>query len=671
MNCIKTIITSLVCINILSLSAQTETNKPDTTAADLNTVVVTGQAMPVSQRLAMSPVKILDAKYISESGSFNLRQALVHELGFDMEQKSVMGASVNIQGLTRENVKILIDGVPVIGRLNGILDLHQIQLDEIERIEIVEGPTSVFYGTDALAGAINIITKKKINGTYSAGLTGYYESVGQQNASLRTGVSHKNHTLIVSGGRNEFGGYSPIDTCRNKLWESREQYYGRLNYLYKINNKLSAHNQFRISDERMTILGNPNTANQAKDGIYKTFSWSNDIALNGEIKGGHYIAANASYTKYTRLNNYYQINLDDNTSELSVKSSDHDTTDMSLLFMRGQFTSAFRGKLNFTAGVEFSRESTSGLRILNRTQHVMETGLYAMATWNPFSKLMVRPAFRYNYNTAYHAPVTPAIYVKYFINDNAQINVSYARGFRSPSIKELFLDYYMPGRGVIYHIYGNTDLKAEQSDNFMLNYSHQFHFAKSRYIKIEPGFFYNDVRNLITLSDMVDNERYYININKHKTWGARAEVSASFIKNLQLSAGYQLMGLYNNYNETHDLNMFNYVNNATAAIKYQLPKYGFSVLAHARIHGDRPGFVLENNEINSTLIEGFTIFDFSITQSIWKKRIQLTAGAKNIFNITEIEMIGKESGEVHETSQAMWGRTFFIQLKFDISGWGK
>jgi outer membrane receptor for ferrienterochelin and colicins len=170
---------------------------------------------------------------------------------------------------------------------------------------------------------------------------------------------------------------------------------------------------------------------------------------------------------------------------------------------------------------------------------------------------------------------------------------------------------------------------------------------------------------------MVDNERYYININKHKTWGARAEVSASFIKNLQLSAGYQLMGLYNNYNETHDLNMFNYVNNATAAIKYQLPKYGFSVLAHARIHGDRPGFVLENNEINSTLIEGFTIFDFSITQSIWKKRIQLTAGAKNIFNITEIEMIGKESGEVHETSQAMWGRTFFIQLKFDISGWGK
>ncbi len=671
MNCIKTIITSLVCTNILSLSAQIQTNEPDTTAADLNTVVVTGQAMPVSQRLAMSQVKILDAKYISESGSFNLRQALVHELGFDMEQKSVMGASVNIQGLTRENVKILVDGVPVIGRLNGILDLHQIQLDDIERIEIVEGPTSVFYGTDALAGVINIITKKNINGAYSAGLTGYYESVGQQNASLRAGVSHKKHTLMISGGRNEFGGYSPIDTCRNKLWESREQYYGRLNYLYKINNKLSAHNQFRISDERMTILGNPNTANQAKDGIYKTFSWSNDIALNGEIKGGHYIAANTSFTNYTRLNNYYQINLNDNTSELSAKSSDHDTTDMSLLFIRGQFTSAFRGKLNFTAGAEFSRESTSGLRILNKTQYVIETGFYALVTWNPFSKLMVRPAFRYNYNTAYHAPVTPAIYVKYFINDNAQINVSYARGFRSPSIKELFLDYYMPGRGVIYHIYGNTDLKAEQSDNFMLNYSHQFHFAKSRYIKIQPGLFYNDVRNLITLSDMMDNERYYININKHKTWGARAEITASFVKNLQLTAGYQIMGLYNSFSETNDLNMFNYAKNATAVIKYQWPKYGFSILAHARIHGDRPGFVLENNEINATLIEGFTIMDLSATQNIWKKRIQLTAGVKNIFNITEIEMMGQESGEVHETSQAMWGRTFFIQLKLDISGPGK
>ena len=67
---------------------------------------------------------------------------------------------MSVQGLSGENVKILIDGVPVVGRLNGNVDLSQINLTNIERVEIVEGPLSVNYGTNALAGTINLITKK-------------------------------------------------------------------------------------------------------------------------------------------------------------------------------------------------------------------------------------------------------------------------------------------------------------------------------------------------------------------------------------------------------------------------------------------------------------------------------------------------------------------------------
>src|SRR5690242_6859536 len=90
----------------------------------------------------------------------NLKEALSYELNIHLMEDNILGSGLQIQGIGGENVKILIDGMPITGRQNGNIDLSQILMDNVERIEIVEGPLSVSYGTDALAGTINIITKK-------------------------------------------------------------------------------------------------------------------------------------------------------------------------------------------------------------------------------------------------------------------------------------------------------------------------------------------------------------------------------------------------------------------------------------------------------------------------------------------------------------------------------
>ena len=126
----------------------------------LNEVVITGQLKEVRAENAVHDIKIITAEII-ESGLFSdLSQLLIFDNNIKISNDNILGPALSFQGLSGQNVKILIDGVSVIGRLNGNIDISQVNLNNIERIEIVEGPLSVDLGSDALAGTINIITKK-------------------------------------------------------------------------------------------------------------------------------------------------------------------------------------------------------------------------------------------------------------------------------------------------------------------------------------------------------------------------------------------------------------------------------------------------------------------------------------------------------------------------------
>ena len=129
------------------------------TVFSLDEVVVTGSFRPQRADKSIYNIKVVGQKKIEEQGANNLKDLLTNQVNLSITQDPALGSSLKIKGLTGNNVKILVDGVPVIGRMGGNIDLTQLNLYNIDHVEMVEGPMSVIYGSDALAGAINIITK--------------------------------------------------------------------------------------------------------------------------------------------------------------------------------------------------------------------------------------------------------------------------------------------------------------------------------------------------------------------------------------------------------------------------------------------------------------------------------------------------------------------------------
>lgn len=199
---------------------------------EFSDVVVTGQYAPTSSKNATYKVNVISDQELTTRGVTNLREALQNQVGIDIAQDNVYGSSVSINGISGEGVKILVNGVPMVGRIDGKIDISQINLTNVERIEIVKGPQSVIYGTDALGGVINIITKEQKE-DWNISAKGLYETVGQYNFSAGGGFKKKNWSLNADMGRNFFDGYSPVDTSRNKQWRPKEQYLANMRVGYQ------------------------------------------------------------------------------------------------------------------------------------------------------------------------------------------------------------------------------------------------------------------------------------------------------------------------------------------------------------------------------------------------------------------------------------------------------
>ena len=155
--------------------------------ATLEETVVTGVPMPVKLQNALAQYRIITKAAMLAQGAVTVADALTTQLNINLGNDRVLGSNITMQGLGGDKVKLLIDGLPVNGRENGNIDLGQISLNNVARIEIVQGPMSVLYGSDALGGVINIITAKATKQAVSAGFN--YEDAGRYNADVAGSAS--------------------------------------------------------------------------------------------------------------------------------------------------------------------------------------------------------------------------------------------------------------------------------------------------------------------------------------------------------------------------------------------------------------------------------------------------------------------------------------------------
>ena len=494
------------------LKSQEDTN--------LETFVVTAQYKKILQEKSINKVKVIDKEKIDAIGAVNLKDVLLNETNIRINQDNVLGSSMSVQGLSGQNVKILIDGVPIIGRLNGNIDLSQINLNNVERIEIVEGPLAVNYGTNALAGTINIITEKKFSKKYSLSLNNYAETVGQYNTDLFVGYQIKNSSLGLSFGKYFFDGWDPsdpiyefprartADTNRNKQWNPKDQEFSRLDYSLVLDSQ-SLRLYVNLYKEKITNRGNPRNPyfESAFDDYYNTIR--KDVGLDYEksFKNSQ-LKILSSFNHYKRIKNTFYNDLTTLEEQLTMNSSDQDTILFTQLMSRGNITKNLKN-IDFQLGYDFNHQSSEGKRIKADSNNLTDLALFGSCEYQPVKNLILKPAIRISYNNQYQSPVLPSFNTPVLPSFNIKyeygkliFRTSYGKGFRSPSLKELYFNFV----DINHNIIGNTNLLAEYSNNFTANLQWK-NDTKFGNIKIDGGGFFNDVKNLITLATSENNSK--------------------------------------------------------------------------------------------------------------------------------------------------------------------
>ena len=632
----------------------------------MNEVVVTGQYTPERADKSIYKIHVINSRQIEQKAATNLADLLSSESNMRVDQGGVLGTSLSLQGLTGENVKFLMDGVPIVGRLNGNIDMNQLNLFNVDHVEIIEGPMSVIYGSNAIAGVVNIITKENKNASQTAFANAYYETAGTYNFNAGSSFRKNRNHFYLDLSRNFFDGFSQIDTSRSLMWKPRRQYNTDAYYLYtgdKIRVKISGQYFNELLLDKGALM--KPYLETAFDSYYFTARVTSKGELTYNISKQQQVSLVGAYSSFDRKRKVYFNDL----TRLEKNLSFGDTTAIGNYLVRAWYNHNYpEQKLNYQAGFDGSYEWNAGERIQGGTQRIGDYAAFISAKYEAFNKLFLQPGVRFIHNTKYKAPLVYSMNVKYSVSEHTALRVTYARGFRAPSLKELYLDFV----DINHNLKGNPDLKAEYSNNFNLNFSYNRE-TQHAFLNTEAGLFYNYVNNTIWLfhsgSDITTYT--YGNVAKFISQGVQASTSVSFYPAVSLKAGVSYVGRKfpeNTIGATGD--KFRYSTDMNAMASYKFIKMNASVILNYKYTGRFPELNPEGS-FDNQYIEGYHMLDLTLMKNFFRNTLSLSIGGKNLLNVNTVKVAAiagsAHSGTGDGTSLIAWGRTAFVKLAYNFN----
>lgn len=670
--------TALMCIMVSCLYAQEDTAK----AKELGEVIVTtGQFKPQSLKNSVYKIRVIDRERILLRGATDLISVLNTELGVRFGTDYTLGETdIQLMGMSGQNVKVLLDGIPLVDRGSTRQSLSQVDINTIERIEIVEGPMSVAYGTDALAGVINIITKRN----YSKGKSSVqvmarvleetvadnyrpFSGDGVHNESVGLAWQHqKGWSLGTNLSRNGFGGWQGTKTGREQEWKPKEQYIASGNLGYS-NNKMQASYKLDYLYEDILTKGKIESDNKAADAKYLTYRFTHSALADWRINNQWSVNASASYQDYERRTQNTISDFSTGTEYLNPNAT-QDVSVFRMLFFRSTAQYLLSDKISLQPGIEFKSDRSSGQRI-HGLPVINDYAVFISGEIRPGAgRLNIRPGLRFSKNSVYDAPpVIPSLNLKYNINNSWTLRGSYARGFRAPALRELYFTFH----DASHDIEGNPNLKAEHSNSFNASLNWQNTGKASVRINSSVSGFYNVFEDMISYATDPVNPGWttLINIDHFKTTGVFLENTLAW-KGLEATIGVSYVGRYNSLSENNskELGSFLWSPEVNSNLIYKFAKSRLSLGLFYKYTGVVPGYELatiNGTEILlKTRIEGFQLADFTATKLIGKY-IGVTGGIKNLFDVTRLQNTSTDTGGAHSAGGPVlksYGRSFFLGL---------
>ena len=635
---------------------------------DLPEVVTTAQPLPTDAKSALHQIRVIQAASLEQRGVTNLEQALQQVAGIRLQQDLVLGSSLQIMGMGGQNVQIMVDGVPVIGRRNGNIDLGQINLDDVLRIEIVEGPLAVSYGTNALAGVINIITRSSQLSPWEWNVQSQLESRSESRISGGVGFQPNDRWLMrAGGGFDRFSGWKTEPDRRNYLWNPKEQWYANAALVFR-----------PTPDQRIRLKGNyfdelverpgeerrPQYRPYAFDQTFRTVRQDVAATFDGRVGEQSYWQATTAFNQFQRTKDAYRINFEEN--ETITMPDELDTARFSSWMARIQV--AFPQKpttWQVQAGMDTRIDWANGARIVGRngvlggTQSIADAAGFFKVGYHGLEQFTFEFGGRYGYNSAYRPPFIPSLHAKWTLNDHWTWRASYGKGFRSPDLKELYFEFI----DINHFILGNPDLEAEQADHMQSTLQVDQSDQRGNTWNGQAMVFYNDVRNRITLYEFIETPNgldiatdtstfqfAYFNQDRYFSQGIRVGGGVTN-DHWRASVQIQTVGMYQPLSEANtDIDRFSYQYSGTGTLSYRW-KQPFPVECTAFAHWqDRLiSYYPEVDENGQTVSrqreqDGYTQLDLTASATFWQDRLNLTFGARNVLDVQGVGVQGGSGG---------------------------
>ncbi|WP_298485015.1 TonB-dependent receptor [uncultured Maribacter sp.] len=593
---------------------------------ELEETVVTGTLKAVNRLDSPVPVEVYSPTFLKKNPTANIFEALQNVNGVRPQINcSVCNTGdIHINGLEGPYTLVLIDGMPIVSGLGTVYGLSGIPNSLIEQIEIVKGPASSLYGSEAVGGLINIITKSTEDAPIffaDAFATGWEEY--SLDFGTKLSVGKKTDALI---GINYFNYDNPIDNNNDNFTD------------LTIQERISVFQKWNIKRKENRILS------FAGRFFYEN-RWGGELQWTPEFRGGTDIYGESIKTRRWEVLGKYQLPIKEKVL-FSFSYNDHhqdsfygDTpylADQRIGFTQLTWDKT-KGKHDLLFGTalryNYYDDNTSATETTNKNNpdEIVIPSLFVQDEIKFNKKHSLLVGARYDYDSRHGSIFTPRAAYKWKVTTNGILRLNAGTGFR---VVNLFTEDHAALTGSREVIIANA-LKPEQSYNTNLNYLQKFYGTNGTFSTLDASLFYTHFSNVILPDyDTNPNQIIYDNLDgKSVSKGASVNLDVSFPNQLKISLGATIMDVSNTEGGVTERQILTEGYSGTWGITYTIAPWDLTVDYTGNLYGPMRLPLLGALDPRSEYSPVWSIQNIQFTYK-GIKNVELYAGVKNLLDWT-------------------------------------
>lgn len=442
---------------------------------DLNEVVVTGTRTPKFLKDTPIQTRVINARELARLDATNVQDLLQQELpGVEFSYAMNQQTHLNFSGFGGQGVLFLVDGERLAGETMDDVDFTRLNMDNVERIEIVKGAASALYGSNATGGVINIITKRNRQ-PWTLNVNARYAKHNEQRYGATWGLNSKHLNNMLSAHFNRMDNYD-VHSAANPVPRIISTVYGDKTVNLKEQLTWSPASNFSLTG-RAGYFFRETVRSADQPERYRDFSGG--LRMNWQISDADDLQASYAFDQYDK-SDYQRITRLDIRDYSNVQNS-----------FRLLYNHTFGGGDVLTVGSDLLHDYLYNTNLEGETRKQDSWDLFAQYDWRLNDQWELVGALRYDYfSDGKDSHLTPKLNVCYKPLRNLAIRAGYGMGFRAPTLKEKYYNFDMSG---IWIVEGNEHLKSEVSHNFNLSAE----YTKGHY-NYTASIYYNKVKNKLS-----------------------------------------------------------------------------------------------------------------------------------------------------------------------------